>query len=81
MNTADEQEFIRIAILESIVEAQIMSSILEEETIPYLIRSYHDTAYNGLYQFQKGWGKLYALLTHEQEILQIVKDVRSNNFI
>ncbi len=54
MDENNEQEYVKISILESIVESQIVTSILEEEGIPYRIRSYHDTAYDGLFQFQKG---------------------------
>ena len=49
--------YIKIAGLENIVEAQLMVSILEEKEIPHRIRSFHDTAYDGLFQFQKGWGR------------------------
>ncbi len=75
-----ESQFIQIAVLENAIEAQLIGSILDQRGIPHRLRSYYDTAYDGLFQFQKGWGKLYAHLKHEQEILQIVKDVRSNNF-
>jgi hypothetical protein len=80
MQTSGKPQFIQIAVLENAIEAQLIGSILDQRGIPHRLRSYYDTAYDGLFQFQKGWGKLYALLTHEQEILQIVKDVRSNNF-
>jgi len=76
----NEQEYVKIAILESIVEAQIVGSILKEEDIPHLILSYHDTAYDGLYQFQKGWGEIRGLLSQKEEILRILDDIRAENY-
>ena len=69
--------YIKIIGLENIVEAQLMESILKEKGIPHRIRSFHDTAYDGLFQFQKGWGDIYAPLELKQEILDIIADVRS----
>ena len=80
MDEKYEQEFVNIAILENIVEAQIIDSILNEHDIPHRIRSFHDTAYNGLFQFQMGWGALLAPVSSKEEILEILHDVRSKDF-
>ena len=80
MQIRTEPQFIKIAVLENAVEAQLISSILGQRDIPHRLRSYYDTAYDGLFQVQKGWGKVYAPQSHKQEILQAIKDVRSNHF-
>ena len=69
--------YIKIIGLENIVEAQLMESILKEQSIPHRIRSFHDTAYDGLFQFQKGWGEIYAPEEMKEEILEIVAVVRA----
>ena len=79
MQTSVESHFIQIAVLDNAIEAQLIGSILGQMDFPYRLRSYYDTAYDGLFQFQKGWGKLYAYITHKPEILQMIKDVRFNN--
>ncbi|MBC8457020.1 MAG: hypothetical protein H8D67_03375 [Deltaproteobacteria bacterium] len=79
MNETDEQELIDIAILDNIIEAQLVESILNEQNIPHFIRSFHDTAYDGLFQVQMGWGKLCAPFSYKQEIIEILNDVRSHN--
>jgi len=79
MQENSESQFIKIIILENAIEAQLIGSILDQHNIPHRLRSYHDTAYDGLFQFQKGWGKLYAPQSYRQEILAVVEDVRSNN--
>jgi len=79
MNEINEQKFIDIAILDNIIEAQLVESILNEQNIPHFIRSFHDTAYDGLFQVQMGWGKLCAPFSYKQEIIEILNDVRSHN--
>jgi len=79
MNEISDQEFISIAVLDNIIEAQLIESILKEQNIPHMIRSFHDTAYDGLFQFQKGWGELSAPTSFKQEIVEILHDVRSQH--
>jgi len=79
MREIDKHEFINVAILENIIEAQLIDSILNEQNIPHMIRSFYDTAYDGLFQFQMGWGEICAPLSYKQEIIDILNDVRSKN--
>ncbi len=71
------EAYIKIAGLENIVEAQLMESILKEKGLPHRIRSFHDTAYDGLFQLQKGWGEIFAPEEVKEEILDIMALVRS----
>jgi len=80
MKASVSSRFISIDGLENPIEAQLIGSILDQRGIPHRIRPYYDTAYDGLFQFQKGWGKLHAHLPHKQEILQMINEVRSSNF-
>jgi hypothetical protein len=41
-----------------------------------MIVSYHDTAYNGLYQTQKGWGYVKAPVAYHNEISEILSYIR-----
>lgn len=69
--------YVRAAILENEFEAQLLDSILTERNIPHCLTSYHDTAYDGLYQTQFGWGYLSAPETYQDEIDEILADLRS----
>ena len=71
------EEYIKIAALENTLEAQLVESVLKERNIPHRIRSFHDTAYDGLFQFQKGWGEIYAPTALRDEIMAIIEMVRS----
>lgn len=72
-----ESPFIKIAVLENAIEAQFLSSMLAQYDIPHRVRSYHDTAYDGLFQLQKGWGEIYSPLDFRQQILDAIADLRS----
>jgi hypothetical protein len=80
MNERNDQTFVNIATLDNIIEAQLIDSVLNEYGIPHRIRSFHDTAYDGLFQFQLGWGALWAPVSSRTEILEILHDIRSNDF-
>jgi len=69
-------EFIRISIIENPIEAQVIGDALRQEEIPHELRSYHDTAYDGLYQTQMGWGELRAPDAFRKKILEILRDIR-----
>jgi len=70
------EDYSKIAILDNEVEARLIESILKEREIPHMLRSYHDTAYDGLFQTQKGWGEIRASESYEEEILAIIDEVR-----
>ena len=74
----NEDRYIIITVLDNIIEAQLVGSILEERKIPHQIRSYYDTAYDGLFQFQKGWGAIYAPESNKSEIKEIIDIIRSD---
>ena len=73
---ADMNDYIKVAILENDDEARLIASILTEREIPHHIRSYFDTAFDGLYQSQKGWGYVSAPEACTEEILEIITDIR-----
>ncbi len=50
------------------IEAMLLDEILTEKQIPHLIRSYHDSALNGLWQTQSGWGHVEAPEEYAEEI-------------
>jgi hypothetical protein len=72
------QDFIKIAVLDNSIEAQLIESIMNERNIPHRLRSFYDTAYDGLFQVQKGWGELFAPAALKEDILGIIRNVRSN---
>jgi hypothetical protein len=72
-----EATFIQIAVLENAIEAQLLSSVLTQYEIPHRLRSYHDTAYDGLFQLQKGWGVVYGPPDLRQQIQEALAELRT----
>lgn len=62
----------KIKVLESQFEALRITDILDSHNIPHMIRSFHDSAYDGLFQTQMGWGALIADEELEDEILRLI---------
>jgi len=62
-----------ILTLENEIEALKIKDILDSEGIPHIIRSFHDTVYDGLFQGQQGWGVLEADEMYEEKILALIK--------
>jgi len=73
-------DYIKAAVLENGIEAQLLESVLQERSIPYLMKSYHDAAYDGLFQTQKGWGAVYSPARYKEEILAILQDLRKGEY-
>jgi hypothetical protein len=69
--------YVKVASLDNDIEAQLLHSILTERDIPHIMRTYYDTAYDGLFQTQKGWGFVSAPKDYHDEILEIIADVRN----
>jgi hypothetical protein len=70
----DMEEFKKIVALDNEIQARLMDSILTEREIPHRMRSYHDSAYDGIFQTQKGWGIIQAPIEYKEEILAILAD-------
>jgi hypothetical protein len=62
---------VKILMFKNEIEAMLLDEILAEKQIPHLIRSYHDSAYDGLWQTQSGWGHIEAPEEYSDEILNI----------
>jgi len=62
---------VKILMFQNEIEAMLLDEILTEKQIPHLIRSYHDSAYDGLWQTQSGWGHIEAPEEYADEILHV----------
>lgn len=71
----------RIAVLGHVTEAQLLAAMLDGQGIPHVIRSYHDSAYDGLFQASMGWGHVEADQEHEADILALLESLRTREGI
>ena len=65
----------KIVSLSSEIEAFRIKEILDSNGVPHLIRSFHDSAYDGIFQNQYGWGVLEADEADEARILDLLKEL------
>ncbi len=79
MSSSEETEFVAVSVLESLIEAQVLEGVLTEENIPHEIRSFHDTAYDGLFQTQKGWGQVLAPASRKADVRDLINAIRSGD--
>ncbi len=66
----------KILELKNEVDARHLASILDDEEIPHTIVSYHDTAYDGLFQGQMGWGHVESAEEYEDRIVEIFTEMK-----
>jgi hypothetical protein len=69
------ENYSKIVVLDNEVQAQILTAQLKGEGIPHRLRSYHDSALNGLFQGTKGWGHIDAPAEFKERILAILEQV------
>jgi len=65
----------KILIFKNEFEASLLDEILNDKNIPHIIRSYHDSAYDGLWQNQSGWGHIEAPAEYREEILKTYNEM------
>ena len=75
------EKYVKIVVLENDDEARLVESILTDRAIPHMMKSYYDTAFDGLFQTQKGWGHVSAPASHREEIVEIVEDLRKGGLL
>ena len=61
--------------IKDIVEAQIIRSELEKAGIKFIIRTYEDTAYNGIFIPQKGFGEVLTEEKDAERAKEIIKSL------
>jgi hypothetical protein len=72
------ENFKKITVAENKFEADLISQTLQEEGIPCMIRSYHDTAYDGIFIPQKGWGGVMVPEESEEKASAIIAELRQD---
>ncbi len=66
----------KIAVLDNEVQAELVDNVLSDRGIPHLMRSYYDSALDGLYQARSGWGHVEAPESFREEILSVIEEIR-----
>lgn len=68
-------KFSKAAILNSEIEAVVLSARLDEKEIPHILRSYHDSAYDGIFQQGRGWGCVEAPVEFHPAVMDVLENI------
>lgn len=72
------ERWVKAGIVENRFEGDRVSQALEEAEIPFLIKSFLDTAYDGLYLPQKGWGAVMVPKKFREEAERMISEVKNS---
>jgi hypothetical protein len=64
-----------VITIEKEIDARYLESVLKDHEIPYHMVSYHDSAYAGLFQLERGWGHVEVPLERVEEVEQLYRKV------
>ena len=66
----------KVAVLDNEIEAQLVDGLLSDQGIPHVMRSYHDSAYDGLFQGAGGWGHVEAPRSLHERVQRVIEEIR-----
>ena len=70
--------WIKAGIVENRFEGDRISQSLREAEIPFFVKSFLDTAYDGLYVPQKGWAMVLVPEAFVQDAERIISEIKES---
>ncbi|MDD5009114.1 MAG: hypothetical protein PHU49_09735 [Syntrophorhabdaceae bacterium] len=77
----DLNKWVKIHVIESIFEMDMLKDALDKEGIRYTIKEYKDTAYDGLFILQKGYASLSVMECDKDRTMTIIKRIKSLPYV
>ena len=71
----DQSDMVKIHTVENRFEADLLMQALREEHIPAMLRRFEETAYDGLFVTQMGWGAILVPGDYEAEGRNLIEGV------
>lgn len=68
--------FVKVVTVENKFEADVITNALTKECIPVMVRSYQDTAYDGIFIPQKGWGIIMVPTEYTEKAEKIILEIK-----
>ena len=68
--------WVKAGVVDNRFEGDRVSQALSEAEIPFLMKSFLDTAYDGLYIPQKGWGAVMVPEKFGEEAEKVISEVK-----
>ena len=70
--------WVKAGVVENRFEGDRVTQTLKEAEIPFLIKSFLDTAYDGLYIPQKGWGAVMVTEKFREAAESMISEVKKS---
>jgi hypothetical protein len=74
----DTKTLVKIFTLNNKFEADLITRELEKAGITVMIRNFRDTAYNGIYIPQKGWGEVRVPEKDQQRAMELIVSLEND---
>jgi len=71
----DQSDLVRIHTVENRFEADLLMQALGDEYIPAMLRRFEETAYDGLFVTQMGWGAILVPGEYEAKARSLIENV------
>jgi hypothetical protein len=72
------ERWVKAGVIESRFEGDRISHALKEAGIPFMIKSFLDTAYDGLYIPQKGWGVVMVFEEFGADAERMIREIKES---
>jgi len=69
------EAFVPVKVAENRFEADRFRAALEQEGFTVMVRTFHDTAYDGIYEAQKGWGYVEVPKKDQERAERIIEEL------
>jgi len=73
----DRSELVELQVAATKVEAFAIRDALSDQGIPVMVRSFEDSAYDGVFVAQQGWGVIEVLPRDKDKAEAIVNDLET----
>ena len=70
-----KETFVPVKVAENAFEADRIRAALEQEGFTVLVRTFEDTAYDGIYVAQKGWGYIEVPEPEKERAERLVEEL------
>lgn len=70
--------FSRVCVLENRFEADVIKDALEKEGIIFIVKEFKDTAYDGLFITQLGWGEVMVPDEEVKRAEKLIDNIRKS---
>jgi hypothetical protein len=78
LKTAKEYDMVKINLDNQVIESMLKNE-LDNAKVDYYIRTFHDTALDGVYEFENGYGYIEVNENDEKLVKEIIDNLKEDN--